>query len=132
MIYNLGTHLNKVGLGGQAPPGSSPPPVSVTNKGRQDTWGAKSGQIALVQEPHMHKGKITNFDREFKIYTGDGENVRTGIIVSNNLQVWKLNQFCDSDQTVIVTSFNGKPLVWVSLYLPYDDAEPPPHPYLRT
>ena len=83
------------------------------------------GKIALVQEPHVYKGRVTNINKDFIVYKQPGDNVRACIITTKNIQAWLLNQFCDTDQATIATKIDNKIIVWCSIYMPYDSATPP-------
>ena len=58
--------------------------------------------VALLQEPNNTKGKIYGIGKGFDIFTTNTKNkVRAAIIATKGLKCWKLDQFCNEDQSTI-------------------------------
>ena len=96
-----------------------------------DRWMNQQDRcIALLQEPGYEKGKIRNFNSKNSIIVGDESSARNRacIVTSPNLKVFKLNQFCNRDQTTVTLSSNvsHETIVFSSVYMPYDPAKSPP------
>jgi ribonuclease HI len=84
--------------------------------------------IALLQEPHNIKGKISNLKNTLKYCTDtSGKNCRAAIITTNNINWWRLDQFCTVDQaTVAIKTKQNTITVFSSIYMPFDSIDPPP------
>ena len=84
--------------------------------------------IALLQEPNNHKGKINCIGKGYNIYTTNtNNNVRAAIITTKGLTCWKLDQFCNEDQSTIALYTGANKITAItSVYMPYDSPEPPP------
>ena len=84
--------------------------------------------VALLQEPHNRRGKISCIGNGYNTYTTNTKNnVRAAIITTKGLNCWKLDQFCTEDQsTIALYTGANKITVIASVYMPYDSPEPPP------
>ena len=84
--------------------------------------------IALLQEPNNKQGKISNIGKDFDIFTTNTKNnVRAAIIATKGLKCWKLDQFCNEDQSTIALYTGANKITAVaSVYMPYDSPDPPP------
>ena len=89
--------------------------------------GHTTPKIALIQEPHTIKGKITNISKKLDTFsdTCDG-NIRSCIITTQGLNAWMLGQFSNADQVAIAIRNGNQTIVAASTYMPYDSEEPPP------
>ena len=85
----------------------------------------------MVQEPHTRSGRISNIDKNLRIFSPDEDKYRVGIITSKNFPAWKLSQFTNEDQVTIATNIGNKTFVITSVYLPYDDPNLPPTTLLQ-
>lgn len=90
-----------------------------------------SGNIFLLQEPYIYKGKICGLrsDRDFDLfYNVGGEKPRTGIIMNSSLHGFLIQQLTSDDIVTVrlKMKLGGKlrEVLVVSLYLPYDQAIP--------
>ena len=91
--------------------------------------GLNGGEgVALLQEPNNKKGKITGIGKDFDIFTSNTKsNVRAAIITTKGLKCWKLDQFCNEDQsTIALYTGANKIMAITSVYMPYDSPDPPP------
>ena len=88
----------------------------------------RSEGIALLQEPNNYKGKIAYIGKGYNIFTTNNKNnVRAAIITTKGLNCWKLDQFCNEDQsTIALYTGANKITVITSVYMPYDSPDPPP------
>ena len=94
--------------------------------------GLNGGEgVALLQEPNNRKGKITGIGKGFDIFTTNTKNnVRAAIIATKGLKCWKLDQFCNEDQSTIALYTGANKIVAItSVYMPYDSLDPPPIKY---
>ena len=94
--------------------------------------GHANPKIALVQEPHNHKGKVSNISKSLNVFTKNNQNnIRACIITTSNIDAWLLGQFCNEDQVAIAFKTNQTIMVVCSTYMPYDSVDPPPPKLMR-
>lgn len=55
--------------------------------------------VALLQEPHVHKGKVTSLSAAglITMSSGTGRPVRAAVVTSSNIEVSPLPAFCCRD-----------------------------------
>ena len=84
--------------------------------------------VALLQEPNNKRGKINGIGNGYNTYTTNtNSNVRAAIVTTKGLTCWKLDQFCNEDQSTIALYTGANKITAVtSVYMPYDSPEPPP------
>ena len=94
--------------------------------------GHTNPKIALVQEPHNHKGKVSNISKSINVFTKKNQNnIRACIITTSNIDTWLLGQFSNEDQVAIAFKTNQTIMVVCSTYMPYDSVDPPPPKLMR-
>jgi hypothetical protein len=88
--------------------------------------------VALIEEPWIYNGEIRGLkevDGEL-IYSRTTQNPRTCILVKKGFQVMPLIKHCSRDLTAVKIKSSSekgaREITLGSVYLPYDDAEPPP------
>lgn len=91
--------------------------------------------ISLIQEPWVRGNKIHGFGQLHNrlFYCKTGKKPRTAIHVSQDVNAMILNQFTDDDIVVVRVcreAKDGGDFLVLSVYMPYDQAVPPPGPSL--
>ena len=95
----------------------------------------RDNSMALLQEPGQHSGRILNIDsRHIRTITGIdnansslGNRPRACILVKKKINTLRLSQFSDADQVAVLTKdLNGRNIVFASIYMPFDNRQPPP------
>ena len=88
--------------------------------------------IVLIQEPWLVKGRVAGLNGQGElIYCRTVRNTRTCILVRNRTQCLPSIEFCSRDITTVkltskVRGVGSGDITISSVYLPYDDAQPPP------
>ena len=76
--------------------------------------GHTNPKIALVQEPHNHKGKISNISKSLNVFTKNNQNnIRACIITTSSINAWLLGQFSNEDQVAIAFKTNHGGLLYI-------------------
>lgn len=96
------------------------------------TFEAGGFDVALIQEPWTSGNRVMGLGNigGKLIHNSNSENVRSCIIVKNNINAIKMTNFCHRDIAAIRLEYreagNTKELIITSVYLPYDSPNPPP------
>ncbi|XP_073831218.1 uncharacterized protein isoform X2 [Musca autumnalis] len=84
--------------------------------------------IVLVQEPYIYKNKVSGLNNaNFEVFaSSEGDKVRTCVVGRKNLNLIFLSNYSNGDMcTVRLENGREKATLLSSIYMPYEDPDPP-------